>query len=130
MTLLPPDLERPFSSSAERLAARRLLLKRDAVLRALKQLAAQPHHQWPTGIYEELPRVTNGVSDPPERRLARWAMIFADELDEVHTLAQHSGGLSDSDLRRGLYFAGRLLATATDLPMSMIDGFDLGLERT
>ena len=71
------------------------------------------------------PRTTNGVPDPPPARLTRWVTIFAEELDEVHQLAKRREPLSDVELRRALYFAGRLIATVTDLPIDVVDGFDI-----
>lgn len=124
MPLLPPNLERPFSDGTERAAAHKLLRCRDALLKAIETLARVPVDQWSSDQYTAFPHSTNGVPDPPPERLARWANIFGDELQEVHELAVRQR-LDDAELRRALYFSGRLLATVTDLPIDMVDGFDL-----
>jgi len=125
VTLLPPDIERPFRDHAERTAAQHLLSHRDRLLRTIEELAHLQVDQWSADEYAAFPQTTNGVPDPPPERLARWADIFAEELQEVHALTMQDL-LDDGELRRALYFAGRLLATVTDLPLDMVDGFAIG----
>jgi hypothetical protein len=124
--VLPPDLARPFRDEAERGAARNLLARRDDMLRAIEELASTPAEKWSPDDYAAFPATTNGVPDPAPQRLVRWRSIFAEELDEVRELANRRPPLDDAQLRRALYYAGRLLATVTDLPIDFVDGFQLG----
>jgi hypothetical protein len=94
------------------------------MLRALEQLARKPAGLWSPSELARFPKRTNGVPDQPFVRLPRWASIFADELGEVHRLVG-CGALSDIELRRALYLAGRLLVTVTDLRLDDVDRFTL-----
>ena len=126
MTLLPPELARPFGSPADREAARDRLRRRDAMLRTIEALAEEPPSAWSPGELAAFPNVTNGVADPPPRRVARWASLFAEELAEVHRLTGSSLPMSDVELHEVLYLAGRLLSTVTDRSIDRIDDFTLG----
>lgn len=126
MTLLPPELAEPFGSPAEREAARDRLRRRDAMLRRIETLAQEPSSLWSPAELAAFPSVANGVADPPPRRLARWASLFAEELVEVHRLAASSQRLSDVELQEVLYLAERLLATVTGWSIGRIDDFSLG----
>lgn len=122
MPLLPPDLAKPFPNDPDRDAARRLLEQRDRLLAKFERLARTPADQWSPADIDRFPTTTNGVPDPPQARVARWAAIFADELATIHAVA---GGrpLSDIELRQALYLAGRLLATVTGRPLNNVDHF-------
>lgn len=124
MTLLPPELSRPFRSHAEREVARGKLLHRDGVLHLIEALVDEP--AWSQAERAAFPAMTNGVADPPERRVARWASLFAEELAEVHRLAASPRPLSDVELQEVLYLAGRLLSTVTDRSIDRVDDFRLG----
>ena len=126
MALLPPELARPFESAAEREAGRNRLRQRDAILRTIEALAEQPPAAWSPAELAAFPSVTNGVADPPPRRLARWTSLFAEELAEVHRLAGSSQPLSDVELQEVLYLAGRLLSTVTDRSIDRVDDFRIG----
>ena len=122
MSLLPPDLGRPFPDNAERAAARERLARRDATLRLIEALATKPEPEWSPVERAAFPNMTNGVEDPAPRRTRRWASLFAEELAEVHRLAAQ-GPLSDVELREALYLAARLLSTVTDWAIDMVDDF-------
>ncbi|HTT89544.1 MAG TPA: hypothetical protein VMF65_08300 [Acidimicrobiales bacterium] len=123
MSLLPPELDRPFSSHAERVAAREQLARRDATLRLIEALAAKPEPEWSPAELSAFPHTTNGVEDPAPRRTRRWSSLFAEEIAEVHRLGGSRRPLSDVELREALYLAGRLLSTVTDLPIAIVDEF-------
>lgn len=55
------------------------------------------------------------MEDPPPRRVARWAPLFAEELAEVHRLAA-TRLLGDVELQESVYLAGRLLSTVSRQP--------------
>lgn len=122
MSLLPPDLERPFPNNAERAAARERLNRRDATLRLIEALATKPAPEWSPVERAAFPNMTNGVEDPAPQRTRRWASLFAEELAEVHRLAAQAP-LSDVELREALYLAGRLLSTVTDWAIDLVDDF-------
>lgn len=121
MPLLPPDLTRPFDRREERAAARNLLVQRETMLRSLQELAAKPAHDWTASEFAAFPPTTNGVLDPPPDRLARWASIFAEEIEELHRLAQGHRPRSDVELRQAIYLAGKLIATVTDVALADVD---------
>jgi hypothetical protein len=121
--LLPPELTRPFPTETERAAARRLVIDRDRTLKAIEMLADKPPSAWSPSELSAFPNTTNGVTDPPYRRVARWATLFAEELHELHRLVAGSRPLSDIELQETLYLAGRLLATVTGQPITDVDHF-------
>ena len=125
MPLLPPELARSFQNETERVAARRLVVHRDRLLRSIEILANKPASAWSQSELSAFPHVTNGVSDPPPQRVSRWATIFADELAEIHSLAAGTRPLSDIELQETVYLAGRLLATVTDWPIEEVDRFEI-----
>lgn len=123
MPLLPPELARPLQSEEERKAARHRLAERDRTLRTIETLATKPAGDWSASERAAFPDTTNGVPDPPHQRVARWVSLFAEELAEVHHLAEGRRALSDIELQEVLYLAGRLLATVTGLPLDQVDDF-------
>jgi hypothetical protein len=125
MPLLPPELAQPFQDQHKRAEARQRLVERDATLKAIEILARKPPVGWTTAEHSAFPATTNGVADPPPRRLARWASLFAEEITEVHQLVATARPLSDLELQEALYLAGRLLATVTGLPIHRVDEFRL-----
>ena len=125
MPLLPPELAQPFQDQSERMAARRRLGERDRTLQAVKALARRPASAWTSHERSALPDSTNGVVDPPDQRVGRWAALFAEELTEVQRVAAASRTLSDLELQEALYLAGRLISTVTGLPISQVDDFRL-----
>jgi hypothetical protein len=125
LPLLPPELAQPFQDQHERAGARHRLVERDATLKAIEVLAHKPARDWTTSEHSAFPVTTNGVADPPPRRIARWASLFAEELTEVHQVVEGSRPLSDLELQEALYLAGRLLATVTGLPINDVDNFRL-----
>ena len=125
MPLLPPELAQPFQDQIERAAARRRLSERDRTLRAVEALARRPASAWTSHELPAFPDSTNGVADPPDQRVSRWASLFAEELTEVHQVAAASRPLSDLELQEALYLAGRLLSTVTGLPINQVDDFRL-----
>jgi hypothetical protein len=126
VTALPGDVVLPFCSSAERDAARGQLRRRDATLRTIEALAEKPARAWSVAERGAFPKETNGVTEPPRRRVARWASLFAEEVAEVHRLAGSQRPLSDVELQEVLYLAGRLLSTVTEWPIGQVDDFRLG----
>ena len=125
MPLLPPELAQPFQDQIERAAARRRLSERDRTLRAVEALARRPASAWTSHELSAFPDSTNGVADPPDQRVSRWAALFAEELTEVHQVAAVSRPLSDLELQEALYLAGRLLSPVTGLTISQVDYFRL-----
>jgi hypothetical protein len=83
MPLLPPELAQPFQDHSERTAARRRLSERDRTLQAVQALARRPASAWTSHERSAFPDSTNGVVDPPNQRVGRWASLFAEELTEV-----------------------------------------------
>jgi hypothetical protein len=125
MPLLPPELAQPFQDQHKRAEARHRLVERDATLKAIEILASKPPNAWTTAENSAFPSTTNGVADPPPRRVARWASLFGEEITEVHQLVTSARPLSDLELQEALYLAGRLLATVTGLPIHRVDEFVL-----
>ena len=125
MPLLPPELAQPFQNQDERAAARHRLADRDRTLKAIEALSRKPIYDLTTSERSAFPNTTNGVTDPPPQRIARWASLFAEELTEVHQVVATPRPLSDLELQEALYLAGRLLATVTGLPISHVDNFRL-----
>ena len=125
MPLLPPELAHPLQDQDERAAARHRLSERDSTLQAIEALARRPASAWTSRERAAFPGSTNGVVEPPEQRLSRWASLFAEELTEIHRVAAVSRPLSDLELQEALYLAGRLLSTVTGLPINDVDGFRL-----
>lgn len=71
-----------------------------------------------------IPDSTNGIVEPPDQRVSRWASLFTEERDEVHPAAARRR-LAALGLQEALYLAGRLLfSTVTGLPISRVDDFD------
>ena len=125
MPLLPPELAQPIRTQQERAATLQRLFERDRTLKTIEMLAPRPASDWTTSERAAFPDTTNGVSDPPYQRVARWASLFAEELAEVHQLVQGPRPFSDIELQEALYLAGRLLATVTGLPIKQVDSFRL-----
>lgn len=117
MPLTPPDLARPYASSADKDAGWQLLLRRADALQELARLSGLPADQWPADTVGQLRAAPPIAGEPPSQRLARWRAVFASELADLQravTAASSQGGsttVSDIDLRSALYLAGRLLAT-------------------
>lgn len=125
MPLLPPELARPFRTRAERDAARDRLRQRDRILRYIETLGQKPEVDWTSRERDAFPNMTNGISDPPPRRVARWATLFAEELAEIHKLATLPRPLSDIELQEAVYLAGRLLSTVTERSIAEVDSFTI-----
>jgi len=123
--LLPPELARPFRTRAERDAARDRLRQRDRILRYIETLGQKPEVDWTSRERDAFPNMTNGISDPPPRRVARWATLFAEELAEIHKLATLPRPLSDIELQEAVYLAGRLLSTVTERSIAEVDSFTI-----
>lgn len=70
-----------------------------------------------------IPDSTNGIVEPPDQRVSRWASLFTEERDEVHHAAARRR-LAALELQEALYLAGRLFSTVTGLPISRVDDFD------
>jgi hypothetical protein len=122
---LPPELAQPFHDQRERAAARHRLAERDRTLHAIEALSRRPASAWTSHQRGAFPSSTNGIAEPPDQRLGRWASLFAEELTEVHHVAATARPLSDLELQEVLYLAGRLLSTVTGLPISQVDDFQL-----
>ena len=129
MPLLPAELAQPFQNQHERAAARHRFVERDHTLTAIESLARRPASDWTTSQHAAFPGFTNGITDPPPRRVARWASLFAEELAEVHQIIANPRPLADLELQEALYLTGRLLATVTGLPINRVDSFRLPLHR-
>jgi hypothetical protein len=125
MPLLPPELTRPFQNQQEQAAARHRLAQRDRTLKTIEMLVSKPAGDWTKSERVAFPDITNGVIDPPQQRVARWASLFSDELTEVHQLIAGARPLSDLELQEALYLAGRLLATVSGLNFEQVDDFRL-----
>jgi hypothetical protein len=123
VSLMPPELTRPFASNADRDAARERLDRRDRTLRTIEALIDKPPDAWSQTEVAAFPSAINGVEDPPPQRIRRWGALFADELAEVHLLVSSPRSLSDIELQEVLYLAGRLLATVSGWSIADVDEF-------
>jgi hypothetical protein len=119
---MPPELSRPYPSSAEKERDWQLLLQRAARLKEWAGLSETPETEWPEADVAAL-RVAPPITDEtPSQRLSHWRRVFADELSELGTAvdaAATAGGpgrITDLDLRSAVYLAGRLLATLYGVP--------------
>ena len=121
MTLLPPELAIPFSSSDERLRAHQQLVDRTAKLVALERLAGTPVDRWTQDQKHYFQPNLNGFPDPPADRLRRWTSLFAEELAMIRELVERPAPLSDIELREAVYLAGRLLAPILGVDLDQVD---------
>jgi len=94
-------------------------------LRHIEILGQKPEVDWTSRERDAFPNMTNGISDPPPRRVARWATLFAEELAEIHKLATLPRPLSDIELQEAVYLAGRLLCTVTERSIAEVDSFTI-----
>ncbi len=124
MTLLPPEVSTPFRSQREREQAEVVLRQRCAKLVRLSGLAARPADQWSAEAVMKFPATTNGVADPAPRRLARWLMLFQDEIRQVTQVAGDPQPLGDVELREAVYIAGKLVAIAAGVDQGEVDSFE------
>lgn len=116
MSLQPPDLSRPYSTEAERAAARDALVLYWFAIELLTKLAEQPADQWSSKQADVFPRsVPNGPPEPPQQRLQRWVNLYGDEIHlirDVRNRTVHGGLVADSELRGAVYLARSVIATA------------------
>lgn len=126
MPLTPPDLSRPYASSAAKDADWQLLLRRTETLQELTRLSGVPEAQWPAEEAARLRAVPPISGETAGQRLARWRNVFASELADLEraVLAASSQGgsatVADIDLRSAVYLAARLLATLYDVGIDQV----------
>ncbi|HWF82472.1 MAG TPA: hypothetical protein VN695_17990 [Streptosporangiaceae bacterium] len=126
MPLTPPDLSRPYASSADKDADWQLLLRRTESLQELTRLSGVPEAQWPAGEAARLRAVPSISGETAGQRLARWRNVFASEIADLEraVLAASSQGgsatVADIDLRSAVYLAARLLATLYDVAIDQV----------
>lgn len=112
--MLPHELREPFPDPAARARAVQQLLDLYLCLEELERLAALPSDQWKP---EQIQRFHNEISSQPTHpaeRLARWHVLFAEELAQARAARDSAvhARLSDAELRTAVYLATRLLASA------------------
>src|SRR4051812_18409834 len=97
----PPDLTEPFKSQAEREQTLAWFQVLWLGLEALIYLGRLPASYWTSSQVKLFPaRVPDGPSEHPSQRLARWGLVYAQEIDAVRSIrnqAVHGLPLGDQE---------------------------------
>jgi hypothetical protein len=115
LSLKPPDLGRPYSTEADRAAAREALLLYWEAIKLLTKLAYQPASAWTPQQASLFPRaVRSGRPETPQQRLQRWSELYSEAIDLVHDVRSrlvHVGIVTDPELRGAVYLARSAIST-------------------
>ncbi|MHB8450868.1 MAG: hypothetical protein ACYDAQ_10540 [Mycobacteriales bacterium] len=110
----PPEITKPFANPMERDTARAAFLQLGGLLEDVMTAASGgPITIW---LNAELSKPLRGLREPPQDRLNRYRIVFAEELQAAADAleAERQNRLDDSALRAANYLAQRLLASLLD----------------
>lgn len=108
--MMPTDHEIPFANDSERAHAFAGLLDMCKQLETWIMYAADPREMRPDDRIALAANLQSG--DAPERKLRRWASLFAEEIQSVldaRNRVVHAVRLTDTELRNASWLARRLL---------------------
>lgn len=110
----PAEITKPFANSTERATARATFLQLGGLLEDV--MTAANAGPIPTWLAAELSKPLRGFREPPQDRLDRYRIVFAEELQAAADAleAERQNRLDDSALRAASYLVQRLLASLLD----------------